>query len=131
MGDAIEGIPEMDSVNPPFGNGDLCIVSLPPVITVSYKHGLILEALSSRQLEQIEDYHPIMGLWGNTMQHQFSSQSGMSALTQRTNNISYNQGFKSPASSAVDIVQLHKDDDDSECCFTRAITKSCSHKIII
>eukprot|EP00957_Ditylum_brightwellii_P090362 6881392-Ditylum_brightwellii.AAC.1 len=32
------------------------------VITVSYKHGLTSGALSSHQLEQMEDYHPIMSL---------------------------------------------------------------------
>eukprot|EP00957_Ditylum_brightwellii_P120545 9196522-Ditylum_brightwellii.AAC.1 len=73
MGDAIENIPNMDSINPPFGDDDLCIVSLPAVIPVSYEHGLMTGTLNSRQLEVMEDYHPIMGLWGNTMQYQFSS----------------------------------------------------------
>eukprot|EP00957_Ditylum_brightwellii_P089228 6794948-Ditylum_brightwellii.AAC.1 len=76
MGDVIKDIPEMDSTNPPFGNNNLCIVSLPLVIPVSYKRGLTLGALSSRQLEEMEEYHPIMGLWGSTMQYQFSSRSG-------------------------------------------------------
>eukprot|EP00957_Ditylum_brightwellii_P036965 2798339-Ditylum_brightwellii.AAC.1 len=62
----------------------------------------------------MEEYHPIMGLWGNTMQYQFSSQYGMSALTQHINNVPDNQGFESGAISAVDIVQLHKDDDNDE-----------------
>eukprot|EP00957_Ditylum_brightwellii_P208848 15359208-Ditylum_brightwellii.AAC.1 len=114
MGDVIEDIPKIDRVNPPFGNHDLCIVSLPLVIPVSYKHGLISGALSSCQLEQMEEYCPIIGLWGNTMHYQLSSQSGMSAITQRANDIPDNWGFESRASSAVDIVQLHKDDNDDE-----------------
>eukprot|EP00957_Ditylum_brightwellii_P009103 688558-Ditylum_brightwellii.AAC.1 len=48
------------------------------------------------------------------MQYQFSSRSGMSALIQCANNIPDNQGFESQASSAVDIVQLHKDDNNDE-----------------
>eukprot|EP00957_Ditylum_brightwellii_P135209 10310064-Ditylum_brightwellii.AAC.1 len=67
MGNVIEDIPETDSIIPSFGNDNLCIVSLPSVIPVSYKHGLTAGALNSRQLELMEDYHPIMGLWGNTM----------------------------------------------------------------
>eukprot|EP00957_Ditylum_brightwellii_P138631 10567006-Ditylum_brightwellii.AAC.1 len=82
MGDVIEDIPDMNSANPPFGNNNLCIVSLPLVIPVSYKHGLTSGALSSCQLEQMKEYHPIMSLWGNTIQYQFSSHFGMSALTQ-------------------------------------------------
>eukprot|EP00957_Ditylum_brightwellii_P030640 2321920-Ditylum_brightwellii.AAC.1 len=114
MGNVIEDIPEMDSVNPPFGDGNLCIVSLLLVIPVSYEHGLTAGALNSRQLELMEEYHPNMGLWGDTMQYQFSSWSGMSALTQRANNVPDNWGFESQASGAVDNVQLHKDDDNNE-----------------
>eukprot|EP00957_Ditylum_brightwellii_P095675 7290214-Ditylum_brightwellii.AAC.1 len=73
MGDVIEDIPKTDSVSLPFGNNNLHIVSLPLVIPVSYEHSLTLGALSSCQLEQMEEYHPIMGLWGKTMQYQFSS----------------------------------------------------------
>eukprot|EP00957_Ditylum_brightwellii_P059793 4539782-Ditylum_brightwellii.AAC.2 len=61
----------------------------------------------------MEDYHPIMGLWGNIMQYQFSSWSGMSALTQCANNVPDNQGFELQTSGAVDVVQLHKDDNDN------------------
>eukprot|EP00957_Ditylum_brightwellii_P014891 1123246-Ditylum_brightwellii.AAC.1 len=67
MGNIIEDIPETDSAIPPYGDNNLCIVSLPSVILVSYKHGLTAGALNSHQLELMEDYHPIMGLWGNTM----------------------------------------------------------------
>eukprot|EP00957_Ditylum_brightwellii_P162142 12344865-Ditylum_brightwellii.AAC.1 len=73
MGSVIEEIPEMDSVNPPFSDNDLYIVSLPLVIPVSYEHGLVAGALNSCQLDQMKYCHPIMGLWGNTMQYQFSS----------------------------------------------------------
>eukprot|EP00957_Ditylum_brightwellii_P111652 8516644-Ditylum_brightwellii.AAC.1 len=97
MDDIIEDIPETDSVNPPFGDDSLCIISLPSVIPVSYDHGLMAGALNSCQLEQIKDYHPIMGLWGNTIQYQFSSRSGMSALTLRANNILDNCSFESRA----------------------------------
>eukprot|EP00957_Ditylum_brightwellii_P124100 9459524-Ditylum_brightwellii.AAC.1 len=114
MDDVIEDIPKTDSINPPFGDNNLCIVSLPLVILVSYEHGLTSGALSSRQLEQMEEYHPIMGLWGNTMQYQFSSRFGMLALIQRANDVPDNQGFELWASGAVDIVQLHKDDNDNE-----------------
>eukprot|EP00957_Ditylum_brightwellii_P148340 11293651-Ditylum_brightwellii.AAC.1 len=114
MGDVIEDIPETDSVNPPFGDNNLHIVSLPPVISVSYKHVLTSGALSSHQLEQMENYHLIMGLWGNTIQYQFSLQSGMSTLTLRANNVPDNHSFKLQASGAVDIVQLHKDDNDDK-----------------
>eukprot|EP00957_Ditylum_brightwellii_P113817 8677402-Ditylum_brightwellii.AAC.1 len=61
MGDVIEYIPDMDIVIPPFGDGNLCIVSLPSVIPVSYKHGLTAGTLNSHHLEQMEEYHPIMG----------------------------------------------------------------------
>eukprot|EP00957_Ditylum_brightwellii_P128774 9823352-Ditylum_brightwellii.AAC.1 len=84
------------------------------MIPVSYKHGLAAGALNSRQLELMEDYHPIMGLCGNTMQYQISQQSGMSAITQRANDVPENWGFKSWTSGAVDVVQLHKDDDGNE-----------------
>eukprot|EP00957_Ditylum_brightwellii_P016779 1262701-Ditylum_brightwellii.AAC.1 len=103
MGDVIEDIPSTDSINPPFDNNDLCIVSLPSVIPVSYEHGLTSGALSSHQLEQMEEYHSIMGLWDNTMQYQFSLWSGISALIQCANNVPDNQGFESQASGAVDI----------------------------
>eukprot|EP00957_Ditylum_brightwellii_P012362 933437-Ditylum_brightwellii.AAC.1 len=48
------------------------------------------------------------------MQYQFSSRSGMSALTQHTNDVPDNRGFESQASSAVDVVQLSKDDSDNK-----------------
>eukprot|EP00957_Ditylum_brightwellii_P208565 15358059-Ditylum_brightwellii.AAC.1 len=48
------------------------------------------------------------------MQYQFSSQSGISALTQRANNVPDNQCFESWASGAVDVVQLHKGDNDNK-----------------
>eukprot|EP00957_Ditylum_brightwellii_P130120 9925087-Ditylum_brightwellii.AAC.1 len=56
----------------------------------------------------MEEYHPIMGLCGDTMQYQFSSLSGMSALTQCANDVPDNWGFKSWASGDVDVVQLQK-----------------------
>eukprot|EP00957_Ditylum_brightwellii_P183781 13998776-Ditylum_brightwellii.AAC.1 len=62
MGNVIKDIPEIDSVIPPFGNNDLCIVSLPSVIPVSYEHDLTTGTLNSRQLELMEDYHSIMDL---------------------------------------------------------------------
>eukprot|EP00957_Ditylum_brightwellii_P114853 8758026-Ditylum_brightwellii.AAC.1 len=114
MGNVIEDIPETDSAIPPYGNDDLCIVSLPSVILVSYEYGLTAGALNSCQLELMEDYHSIMGLWGSTMQYQFSSQSGMSALTQCANDVPDNQSFESRASSAVDVVQLNEDNTDDE-----------------
>eukprot|EP00957_Ditylum_brightwellii_P180259 13731747-Ditylum_brightwellii.AAC.3 len=95
MGDVIDNIPETDSVNPPFGDDNLCIVSLPLVISVSYEHGLTTGTLNLYQLEQMKDYHPIMGLWGDTMQYQFSSRSGMSALMLRANDVLDNCSFKS------------------------------------
>eukprot|EP00957_Ditylum_brightwellii_P126802 9665637-Ditylum_brightwellii.AAC.1 len=73
MGDAIEDIPETDSVNPPFGGNNLHIVSLPLVIPVSYEYNLMAGTVNSHQLEQMEDYHSIMGVLGNNMQYQFSS----------------------------------------------------------
>eukprot|EP00957_Ditylum_brightwellii_P148763 11325780-Ditylum_brightwellii.AAC.1 len=48
------------------------------------------------------------------MQYQFSSQSGMSALTLCANDIQDNWGFESQSSSAVDVVQLHNDDYNNE-----------------
>eukprot|EP00957_Ditylum_brightwellii_P098399 7496947-Ditylum_brightwellii.AAC.1 len=114
MGDVIKDIPETDSINPPFGNNNLCIVSLPLVIPVSYKHGLTSGALSSHQLEHMEAHHPIMGMLGDTMQYHFSSRSGMSALTQHSNNIPDNQDFESRDSGAVSVVQMHKDNDDNK-----------------
>eukprot|EP00957_Ditylum_brightwellii_P001978 152134-Ditylum_brightwellii.AAC.1 len=63
MGDVIEDIPETDSVIPPFGNINFCIVSLPSVFPVSYEHGLTAGTLKSCQFELMEDYHPIMDLW--------------------------------------------------------------------
>eukprot|EP00957_Ditylum_brightwellii_P066832 5071957-Ditylum_brightwellii.AAC.1 len=47
MGDVIEDILETDNINPPFGDDDLCIVSLPLVIPVSYKHRLTSGVLNS------------------------------------------------------------------------------------
>eukprot|EP00957_Ditylum_brightwellii_P005668 432098-Ditylum_brightwellii.AAC.2 len=114
MGNVIEDILKMYSVNPPFGDNNLHIVSFPLAIPLSYKHGLTAGALNSCQLELMEEYHPIMGLQDNTMQYQFSSRSGMSALTQHTNDVPDNQGFESRASDAVDVVQLHEDDDNNE-----------------
>eukprot|EP00957_Ditylum_brightwellii_P020146 1519353-Ditylum_brightwellii.AAC.1 len=61
----------------------------------------------------MEEYHPIMGLWGDTMQYQFSSRFGMSALTQHANGVPDNQCFELQASGAVDVVQLHKDDGNN------------------
>eukprot|EP00957_Ditylum_brightwellii_P057778 4381186-Ditylum_brightwellii.AAC.1 len=62
----------------------------------------------------MEEYHPIMGLWGNVMQYQFSSRSSIFALTQCTNSVPDNQDFRSQASGVVDVVQLHKNDDDDK-----------------
>eukprot|EP00957_Ditylum_brightwellii_P147547 11236518-Ditylum_brightwellii.AAC.1 len=67
MGNVIEDIPETDSVNSPFGDNNLHSVSLPLVIPLSYEHSLRAGALNLCQLEQMEDYQPIMGLWGDTM----------------------------------------------------------------
>eukprot|EP00957_Ditylum_brightwellii_P164582 12530346-Ditylum_brightwellii.AAC.2 len=104
IGNVIEDIPETDSVNPLFGDNNFCIVSLPSAIPVSYKHSLTAGSLNSCQLELMEEYHPIMVLWSNIMQYQFSSQSGMSALTQCAKDVSDNWSFESWASSAVDVV---------------------------
>eukprot|EP00957_Ditylum_brightwellii_P073419 5579074-Ditylum_brightwellii.AAC.1 len=93
IGDVINNSPETDSINPPFGDDDLCIVSLPVVILMSYEYGLTAGNLNSHQLEQMEVYHPSMCLWGNTMQYQFSSRSGMPALTLRANDVLDNCGF--------------------------------------
>eukprot|EP00957_Ditylum_brightwellii_P026961 2038248-Ditylum_brightwellii.AAC.1 len=114
MGNAIEDIPEMDSVIPPFGDNNLHIVSLPSVIPVSYEHGLTAGTLNLHQFELMEDYHPIMGLWSDTMQYQFSSKSGMSALTQYSNDVPDNWSFESQASGAVDVVQVDDDDNNDE-----------------
>eukprot|EP00957_Ditylum_brightwellii_P179406 13666949-Ditylum_brightwellii.AAC.1 len=62
MGDVIDDIPETDSTNLFYGDNNLYIVSLSSVIPISYKQSLTLGALSSCQLEQMEDYHLIMGL---------------------------------------------------------------------
>eukprot|EP00957_Ditylum_brightwellii_P174659 13298856-Ditylum_brightwellii.AAC.1 len=67
MDNAIENIPETDSIISPYCNDNLHIISLPSVIPVSYKCGLTAGALNLHQLQLMEDYHPIMGLWGNTM----------------------------------------------------------------
>eukprot|EP00957_Ditylum_brightwellii_P108840 8302666-Ditylum_brightwellii.AAC.1 len=48
------------------------------------------------------------------MQCQFSSQSGMSALTLCANKVPDNSSFELQTSSAVDVVQLHKDDNDDK-----------------
>eukprot|EP00957_Ditylum_brightwellii_P148798 11328053-Ditylum_brightwellii.AAC.1 len=70
----------------------------------------------------MEEYHPIMGLWGDTMQYQFSSRSGMSALTLRANDVPDNCGFKPCASSAVDIFQLQEDNgNDNDKPFIQGI----------
>eukprot|EP00957_Ditylum_brightwellii_P068102 5169078-Ditylum_brightwellii.AAC.2 len=55
-----------------------------------------------------------MGLWGDNMQYQFSSLSGISALTQRANNVPDNQVFESRASGACDVVQLNNDNNNNE-----------------
>eukprot|EP00957_Ditylum_brightwellii_P001117 88636-Ditylum_brightwellii.AAC.1 len=65
----------MSALNPPFGDNDLCIVSLSAAIPVSYEHSLTAGTLNSCHLEAIEEYHPVMGLWGYTTQYQFSSWS--------------------------------------------------------
>eukprot|EP00957_Ditylum_brightwellii_P204391 15339029-Ditylum_brightwellii.AAC.2 len=62
----------------------------------------------------MEDYHPIMGMWGDTMQCQFSSRSSMSALTQCANNVPDNWGFESQASGTADVVQLNDDGNNDE-----------------
>eukprot|EP00957_Ditylum_brightwellii_P180526 13751096-Ditylum_brightwellii.AAC.1 len=55
-----------------------------------------------------------MDLWGDTMQYQFSSWSGMSALTQHANDVPDKWGFESQASCIVDIVQLNDDNNNDE-----------------
>eukprot|EP00957_Ditylum_brightwellii_P079957 6080900-Ditylum_brightwellii.AAC.1 len=62
----------------------------------------------------MEEYHPIMDLLGDTMQYQFSSRSGMSALTLRANDIPDNCNFESHASGTVNVVQLQEDNDNDE-----------------
>eukprot|EP00957_Ditylum_brightwellii_P123716 9431679-Ditylum_brightwellii.AAC.1 len=109
MGDVIEDIPETDSVNPPFGDDNLRIVSLPAVIPVSYEHSSTAGTLNSCQLEQTEDYHPAMGMWGNTMQYQFSSWSDMFALMLQEDDILDNHSFKSHIRGAVNVAQLQED----------------------
>eukprot|EP00957_Ditylum_brightwellii_P124517 9489920-Ditylum_brightwellii.AAC.1 len=101
ISDAIDNILETGSVNPPFGDDNLCNVSLLLMIPMSYEHGLMTGTLSLCQPEQVEEYHPIMGLWGDTMHYQFSSRPGMSALI-----------FKSQARGTVIIFQLQEEDDE-------------------
>eukprot|EP00957_Ditylum_brightwellii_P061468 4665434-Ditylum_brightwellii.AAC.1 len=48
------------------------------------------------------------------MQYKFSSRSGMSALTQRANDVPDNWGFESWASGAVDILQLNNGNNGDE-----------------
>eukprot|EP00957_Ditylum_brightwellii_P148519 11308618-Ditylum_brightwellii.AAC.1 len=114
IGDVIKDIHKTYSINPPFCDNDLHIISLPAVIPMSYEHRLMAGTVNSCQLEAMEDYHPTMGLWGDTIQYQFSSQSGMSALMLCTINVPDNCNFKSHASSAVDVAQLHEEKNDDE-----------------
>eukprot|EP00957_Ditylum_brightwellii_P167178 12726295-Ditylum_brightwellii.AAC.1 len=107
MGDVIVGIPS-------FGDDNLCIANLPAVILVSYKHSLTTGNLNLYQLEQMEKYHPIIGLWGDTMQYQFSSRFGMSALIMRANDILDNCSFNLCTSGAISAVQLQKDNNNDK-----------------
>eukprot|EP00957_Ditylum_brightwellii_P107068 8169312-Ditylum_brightwellii.AAC.1 len=64
------------------------------------------------QLEQIEEYHPIMGLWGSAIQYQFSSRSGLFALMCKENNMLDNCSFEAWTTGTLDAIQLHKDNND-------------------
>eukprot|EP00957_Ditylum_brightwellii_P064818 4917901-Ditylum_brightwellii.AAC.1 len=81
---------------------------------MSYEHGLTAGNLNLHQLEQMEKYCPIMGMWGDTMQCQFSSRLGMSALTMKTNDIPDNCCFESCTISAVGAVKLQEGNNNDK-----------------
>eukprot|EP00957_Ditylum_brightwellii_P194752 14834916-Ditylum_brightwellii.AAC.1 len=67
ISDKIAEIPDDVSVVPPQGDDTFNMFSLVVVIPVPYKHGLQIGKRSLWQLEQMEDCHPMMSLWNNTI----------------------------------------------------------------
>eukprot|EP00957_Ditylum_brightwellii_P048080 3650459-Ditylum_brightwellii.AAC.1 len=61
-GQEIDAIPDSDSSVLHQGDDNLHVVSLPSAIPVFYKDGLQSGKTNMHQLEQMKDYHPIMGL---------------------------------------------------------------------
>eukprot|EP00957_Ditylum_brightwellii_P022005 1659913-Ditylum_brightwellii.AAC.1 len=83
-GRKIKKIPTDNAVIPPPGDNPLHVVSLPSAISMSYKHGLQSGKVTNEDLRfDSESYHPLMGLWVDTLAHQLSSATGLSGLTQK------------------------------------------------
>eukprot|EP00957_Ditylum_brightwellii_P022282 1681443-Ditylum_brightwellii.AAC.1 len=86
------------------------MVSLHSAIPVSYSHDLQLGKVTNEDLRfDTEFYHPLVGLWSDTLAYQFSSVTGLSGLMQKKSNVPNNQGFKLYKEGALSVVALLED----------------------
>eukprot|EP00957_Ditylum_brightwellii_P168547 12829255-Ditylum_brightwellii.AAC.1 len=103
-GSEIKKIPSADSVLPSSGDDPTHVVSLPLAIPVLYAHGLQLGKVTNKDLRFNADaYHPLTGLWSDTLAYQFSPATCLSGLTQKKNDVPDNQGFESHKERALPV----------------------------
>eukprot|EP00957_Ditylum_brightwellii_P006946 525743-Ditylum_brightwellii.AAC.1 len=87
-GKTIKKIPNDNAVILPPGDDLLHVVSLPLAIPVSYKHRLQSGKVTNEDLRyDSESYHPLMGLWADTLAYQLSSATGLSGLMQKKDDV--------------------------------------------
>eukprot|EP00957_Ditylum_brightwellii_P135906 10366191-Ditylum_brightwellii.AAC.1 len=94
-GKKIKKIPANNAVIPPPGDNLLHVVSLLSAILVSYEHGLQSGKVINEDLRyDSETYHPLMGLWVDTLAYQLSSATGLSGLMQKKDDVPDSQEFE-------------------------------------
>ena len=86
------------------------MVHLLSAIPVSYAHGLQSGRVSNKDHKyDTEAYHPLMGLWADTLAYQLSSVTSLSGSTQKKDDVPDNQGFKKREAGLLPVVDLLKD----------------------
>eukprot|EP00957_Ditylum_brightwellii_P147950 11265659-Ditylum_brightwellii.AAC.1 len=114
-GTEIKKIPSADSVLSLPGDKPMHMVSLPSAIPVLYAHRLQLGKVTNKDLRfSAEAYHPLMGLWFDTLAYQFSSATGLSGLMQKKHDVPDSQCFKSHDKGALQVAALLEDCNEDE-----------------
>eukprot|EP00957_Ditylum_brightwellii_P090378 6882453-Ditylum_brightwellii.AAC.1 len=103
-GKTIKKISADNAVIPPPREDPLHVVSFPSAIPVLYEH----------RLNDSEAYHPLMGLWADTLAYQLSSATGLSGLIQKKDDVPNSQEFEAHEDGLLPVVALLEDCDDDE-----------------
>eukprot|EP00957_Ditylum_brightwellii_P175961 13398324-Ditylum_brightwellii.AAC.1 len=112
-GKTIKKIPADNTVIPLPGEDPLHMVSLPLAIPVSYEHGLQTGKVTTEDLRyDSEAYHPLMGLWADTLAYQLSPATGFSGLTQKKDDVPNSRGFEARDDGLLPVVALLEECSD-------------------